>query len=128
MFCPSLRWYRVPEACTVPCFCSRLFKSGSWVFWSLCVFCPELAPVAHVPAQLFLVPYCVFVSCCSRRGMFRCKLCSSAPKGPRLQPVSTEPRFKAQAASSTTLLTVNHDVYITPFTFFKISPENLAHK
>ena len=60
--------------------------------------------------------------------MFRCKLCSSAPNGPRLQPVSTEPRFKAQAASSKTLLTVNHDVYITPFTFFKISPENLAHK
>ena len=59
--------------------------------------------------------------------MLRCKLCSTAPKGPRLQPGSTELRVKAQAASSKALLTVNHDVYITPFTFFKISPENLAH-
>ena len=118
----------VQEACTVPCFCSRFFKSGNWVFWSLHVFCPELAPTAHVPTQLFLVAYRFFVFCCSRRGVFRSKLCSMAPKGPRLQPVSTELRFKAQPANSKTLLTVNHDVYITPFMFFKISSENLAHK
>ena len=127
---PSAVHRCVQEACTVPCFCSRFFKSGSWDFWSLHVFCPELAPtqLAHVPTQLFLVPHHFFVFYGSRRGVFRCKLCSTAPKGPRLQPVSTELRFKAQAANSKTLLTVNHDVYIIPFMFFKISPENLAHK
>ena len=25
-------------ACAVPCFCSRIFKSSSWGFWSLCIF------------------------------------------------------------------------------------------
>ena len=85
---PSAVLRCVQEACTVPCFCSRFFKSGSWDFWSLHVFCPELAPTAHVPTQLFLVPHHFFVFYGSRRGVFRCKLCSTAPKGPRLQPVS----------------------------------------
>ena len=30
-----------------PCFCSRLFRSDSWVFWSLFFFGPEFAPAAH---------------------------------------------------------------------------------
>ena len=28
-------------------FCSQLFRSGSWVFWSFLYFCPEFTPVAH---------------------------------------------------------------------------------
>ena len=31
----------------VPCFCSWLFQSGSWVFLSLCIFCPEFVPTVH---------------------------------------------------------------------------------
>ena len=42
-----LRWCSVQRACAVPCFFSRLFRSGSWVFWSLCIFCPAFAPTAH---------------------------------------------------------------------------------
>ena len=38
--------------------------------------------------QLFLVPYSFFIFCCSRRGVSRCKNCSTAAKGPRSQPVS----------------------------------------
>ena len=35
-------------ACTVPCFSSQLFRSGSWGFFGLFVsFCPEFAPTAH---------------------------------------------------------------------------------
>ena len=30
-------------AYAVPCFCSRLFRSGSWAFWSLFMLCPEIA-------------------------------------------------------------------------------------
>ena len=30
-----------------PCFCSRLFKSGSSVFWSLWIFCPGFALTVH---------------------------------------------------------------------------------
>lgn len=36
-----LRWCCVQGACAVPWFCSRLFSSGSWVFRSLCFFCPK---------------------------------------------------------------------------------------
>ena len=38
--------------------------------------------------QLFLVPYSFFVFCCSRRGVSKCKNCSTAAKGPRYQAVS----------------------------------------
>ena len=47
MICPPLSWCCVQGVCTVPYFCSGLFKSGSWDFWSLCIFCPELALTAH---------------------------------------------------------------------------------
>ena len=32
VFCPPFRWFWVQGACVVPCFCSRLLKSGSWIF------------------------------------------------------------------------------------------------
>ena len=38
--------------------------------------------------ELFLVPYSFFVFHCSRRGVSGYKLCSTAAKGPRPQPVS----------------------------------------
>ena len=61
------------------------FKSGIWVFWSLCVFCPEF--VDKTPncecMKLFLVPYNFFVFCCWKRGLSRCKHCSTCSKGPR---------------------------------------------
>ena len=28
-------------------FCSQLFRNGSWVFWSLCIFCPTFVQIAH---------------------------------------------------------------------------------
>lgn len=61
-------------ACIVPGFCSWLFRSGNWVFWSFCflsVTCPNCART-----QLFLVPYSFFVCCCPRRCLCRCKHCS----------------------------------------------------
>ena len=68
-----------------PYFCSGLFKSDSWVFQSVCVFCSEFVPTVH--AQLFLVPHGFFVFCCWRRGVSRCKHCSTVAKGPNPQPV-----------------------------------------
>ena len=74
-WCAPLRWRCRQEAGTEFCFCSRLFNSGSWVFWSLCIFCPETAP-KYAPTQLILVPDSFFAYCCSRRGVSRCKHCS----------------------------------------------------
>ena len=63
-----------------PCFCSRLFRSGRWGFGL--ILSPRICPDCTC-MHLFLVPYSFFVFCCSRRPLFRCKLCS---KG--FQPVS----------------------------------------
>ena len=84
----------VQGVCAAPCFCSwhrvfrsRLFRSGSWVFWSFCILLSIICPNCTC-TQLFLVPYSFFVFCCSRRGVSSCKYCSTATKGPRSQPVS----------------------------------------
>ena len=37
-----LRWCCVQGACIIPCVCSRLFKNGSWEFWSLYIFVQNL--------------------------------------------------------------------------------------
>ena len=71
----------------IPCFCSRLFKGGSSVFESFCIFLRRICPNCAC-TELFLVPYSFFVFCCWRRGLSRCKHCSTAAKGPRSQPVS----------------------------------------
>ena len=58
------------RACAVPCSCSRIFKRGSWVFWSLCIFCPQFATTAHACAYLLVL--CInsfFVFCCLRRSI-----------------------------------------------------------
>ena len=53
-----LRWFAHPlgvqGACSVPCFCSKLFKSFHWDF-GLCIFCPGFALYCAC-MQLFLVP------------------------------------------------------------------------
>ena len=87
MVCPPLWWCRVQGSCTGPHFCSGLFKSGSCVFWSLCIFCPEFAPTVHAH-NYFLVPYSLYIFCCRKRGVSRFKHCGPAAKGPRSQPVS----------------------------------------
>ena len=43
-----LRWCWVQGSCAVPCFCSWLFRSGSWVFGLFVSCCPEFVPSAHV--------------------------------------------------------------------------------
>ena len=55
-------------------------------FQSLCVFCPEFAPTVHEHSDLQSRSFLVL--CSSRRGLFMCKHCSTAAKGPRPQPVS----------------------------------------
>ena len=40
-------------ACAVCCFCSRLFKSGSWGFWSLCIFWVQNFPQLSMYAVVF---------------------------------------------------------------------------
>ena len=94
MFCPSLRWCCVQGACSRPCFCSQhpVFALGSSKvavgFFGLFVsFGSRICPTGAC-TQLFLVPYSFFVFCCSRRGVSRCKHCSTSAKGPRSQPVS----------------------------------------
>ena len=62
---------------------SLLFRNGSWVFFCLCIFWSRIFP-NWACMQLFLVPYCFFVFCSSRKGMSRCKLCSKGFQVPGL--------------------------------------------
>ena len=62
-------------ACAVPCFCSPLFRSGNWDFWSFCIFLSIICPNCTC-TQLFLVPCSFFVFCPGA---------SIAAKGPRFQ-------------------------------------------
>ena len=82
-------------ACTVPSFCSRLLRCGSWVFWSLCIFYPEFASSANKCMWLFLVLYSFFVFCCLRRGVSRCRHCSTASRGLGFQTVSLSTERKS---------------------------------
>ena len=51
-----------------------------FLFFGLCIFGPKCIPTAAC-MELFLVPHSFFVFCSSRRGVSRCKLCSTAAKG-----------------------------------------------
>ena len=73
----------VQGAWAVPCLCSRLFRSGSWVFWSFCIFLSIICPSCAC-TQLFLVPFSFFVICSLRRHLSRCKHCS---RGSQVPPV-----------------------------------------
>ena len=56
---------------------------GQFFFFFLFYLLVQNLPVY---AQLFVVPYSFFVFCSSRRGVSRCKRCSTEAEGPR--PVS----------------------------------------
>ena len=62
---------------------SLLFRNGSWVFFCLCIFWPRICP-NWACMQLFLVPYCFFVCCSSRKGKSRCKLWCKGSQVPGL--------------------------------------------
>ena len=65
-----------------PVFCSRLFRSGSWSFCSFCILFSIICP--NCPRTwLFLVPYSLFVFCCWRRCLSKCKHCSKESQDPR---------------------------------------------
>ena len=71
------------------CFCFRLLKMAAFLvslyLWSrICLNCSC--------TQLSLSPCSFFVVYTSRRGMSRCKRCSTTAKGPRSQPVSSPMR------------------------------------
>ena len=91
--CPPFRWccaggmHRTLLLLPTPCFCSWLFRSGSWAFL---VFLYLLFRICPNPTctKLFLVPYSFFLFCGSWRGAFRCKHCSTAAKGPGSQSVT----------------------------------------
>ena len=101
--CPGveLRWFAHPFGGAVrrghaqyPAFApNTLFLLRALQKWQLgfLVFCIFLSIICLNCAcrQLFLVPYSFFVFCCWRRGLSRCKHCSTAAKGPRSQPVSS---------------------------------------
>ena len=94
-YCPAVglqEWLRrfacsfAVGTCAVPCFapntqflCSSEMVVGCFfgIFWSS-IF-PNWACM-----PLFLVPYCFFVFCSSRKGMSRCKLCSKGFQVPGL--------------------------------------------
>lgn len=69
------------------CFCFRLLKSGSWVFCSLCIFCPESALTAKC-RQLFFIPYSFFVFYCWRRGCSGISFAAVQQRVPDPRPVS----------------------------------------
>lgn len=92
-----LRWFVHPfgvqESCTVLCFFSQplaFAPSSSEVavrlFWSFCILC-TVCPNCEC-SQLFLVSYSLFVFCCLRRLLSKCKDCS---KGSKSQLVLLEP-------------------------------------
>ena len=80
---PPLWWCRVQGTGTVPCFCSRHLRNGSWfvAFLYLIVHnCPNCEGV-----QLCLVCYSFFVFYCSRRYLSRWKHSSKGSQVPAYQ-------------------------------------------
>lgn len=80
-FAPSLRWWYVQGGIHSTLFLFRLFKSGSWVFWSLCILWVVPLFLMHTG---ILVPYSFFVLCCSMQHLSRCKHCRSRSQVPGL--------------------------------------------
>ena len=79
MVCLPLSWCCVQGACTVPCFCSQLFKSSSWVFLDgfriLSIICPNcMHAVISSPSSL-----CVLLL---EETLSRCKRCSKGSQVP----------------------------------------------
>ena len=90
MVCPSLWWWCVQKAGTVPCFCSWLFPSGSWVFGLFCILfiiypnckCTQLLLVL-CNFLLLLLFVCLFLHFVARGDI--CPGASLAAKGPGSQ-------------------------------------------
>ena len=84
-----LRWFAHPSGQvqgtrTVPCFCSWLFRSGSWGFSSFCILfiiCPNCPRT-----QKLLVPCSFFAFSSCIRPLSRCSTCLTS------QPVSLPPK------------------------------------
>ena len=81
--CPCLWWWCVQGVFAVPCFCSWFFRRGIWVLLVfLCLVANNLLQL-----KLFLIPYSfsVFFD-----GGGICPDVSTAAKGPRFQPLSSQ--------------------------------------
>ena len=78
---PTLRWWCVQGHVQSPAFAPGCLEMAVGVSRSLCIFCPGFAlPCACV--QLFLILYSLFLFCCLRRCLSRCRQFSTAAKGP----------------------------------------------
>ena len=60
----------------MPCFCSGLFRSGSWTFGLYSTVFSIICPKCKYILQLFLALYHFFLCCCWGRHLSRCKHCS----------------------------------------------------
>ena len=69
-----------------PCFCSQLFRSGSWFFWSSCILLSIICP--NYVCRTFLVLYSFFVFCCSRETSVQGQALQKSFSGPSSQPIS----------------------------------------
>ena len=100
------QWCCVQVSRTVPWFCSWHLKPGKLSFWSFCILSFIICPSCSC-MQLFLVPYCFFVFCCSRR-LF------PKAKGPGSQvPGCLNINFPKQLKNMfTSLKTYNTHVYV----------------
>ena len=100
MVCPPPWWCWVQGVCAVPCFCSwhSVYAPGSsklsvgffglsefWGsrIWSNCT-CMQLFLVLYIYIYIYIYIF-FFAFCCSRRGVSRCKHCSTTAKGSRSQ-------------------------------------------
>ena len=78
---PTLRWWCVRGHVQSPAFAPGCLEMAVGVSRSLCIFCPGFAlPCACI--QLFLILYSLFLCCCLRRCLSRCRQFSTAAKGP----------------------------------------------
>ena len=89
-----------------PCFCSWLFRSGTWAFWFVCILLSVICSNC-ASTQLLLVPYSFTVFCCSRRCVFRCKHCSKGSQVPTCL-MSNFPLFAVHPSPSPT-------TYVPPY-------------
>ena len=69
-----------------PCFCSQLFRSGSWAFWAFCILLSIIYP--NYVSMTFLVLFSFFVFCCSRETFVQGQSLQKSVSGLRSQPVS----------------------------------------
>ena len=81
---PPLLWCWVQGACAVPCFCSQLFRSGSWVFGLFASCRPSFAPTVHARSDFWSLILSLHFA---TQGVI-CPGVSTSAKGVRFQHVS----------------------------------------